>query len=155
MGIEIERKYLVDKEKFDKADKAPGEFIRQGYIFASPEKSVRIRVTEDRGCITIKGKTKGATRPEYEYEIKRDDAEEMLDLFAETEIVKIRYSFLYYGNMWEVDVFECDNEGLILAEIELENEEEDFKIPEWVSDEVTGDERYYNSNLSKNPYKKW
>ena len=155
MGVEIERKYLVDKEKFNKAEKTAGEFFRQGYIFATSEKSVRVRVTEDTGFLTIKGKTQEASRPEYEYEIGRNDAVEMLDLFAESEIIKKRYSFLYYGNMWEVDVFEGDNEGLILAEIELKDEEQVFEVPEWVSAEVTGDERYYNSNLSKNPYNKW
>lgn len=155
MPVEIERKFLVNKEKFDKLVKGQGMHIKQGYILATPEKTVRLRTCGDSGFITVKGISKGASRPEYEYAIPLKDAEEMLEMFAESVIVKKRYSFLFEGNMWEVDVFEGDNTGLILAEIELESEDSVVQIPDWIAEEVTGDLRYYNSYLSRTPFTKW
>ena len=155
MPLEIERKFLVNKNKFDKLYKAPGEHIKQGYILATPEKTVRVRTFGDNGFITVKGKTEGASRPEYEYAIPLKDAEEMLEMFAESVIVKTRYSFLIEGNMWDVDIFEEDNTGLILAEVELVSEDSVIQIPDWIGKEVTGDIRYYNSYLSKTPFSKW
>ena len=155
MPLEIERKFLVDKNKFDKLLKTTGTHIKQGYLVATPEKTVRVRTFGDNGFITVKGKTEGASRPEFEYAIPLKDAEEMLEMFAESVIVKTRYSFLIEGNMWDVDIFEEDNTGLILAEVELEREDIVIQLPDWIGEEVTGDIRYYNSYLSKTPFSKW
>ena len=155
MALEIERKYLVHFDKWDNLIKPQGQLYRQGYITKTPEKTIRVRLTDTAGYLTIKGAIKGITRTEYEYEIPREDATELLNNFAETELSKIRYKVLYAGKIWEVDVFLGENEGLIVAEIELESENESFEIPEWISVEVTGIERYYNSKLSIRPYKTW
>jgi CYTH domain-containing protein len=155
MAFEIERKYLVNKDMWNKTDKGRGQFYRQGYLTTDPQKTIRVRVTDSHGWLTIKGLSVGATRKEYEYEIPRDEAIELLNNFAVSDITKIRYALPYEGKIWEVDEFLDENEGLILAEIELINEEEPFALPEWVGKDVTGDERYYNSNLSLNPYRNW
>lgn len=155
MALEIERKYLVHFDKWDSLEKPQGELYRQGYISKTPEKTIRVRLTDTTAYLTIKGAIRGITRTEYEYEIPKEDATALLDNFAETELSKIRYKLLYAGKIWEVDVFLGENEGLIVAEIELESENESFEIPEWVSVEVTGIEKYYNSRLSIRPYKSW
>jgi CYTH domain-containing protein len=107
------------------------------------------------GFITIKGKTTGASRPEYEYEIPLSDAKELLDNFCIGSLSKTRYKIKYKNNFWEVDEFAGDNAGLLIAEIELKSEDDLFDIPEWVEKEVTGDIKYYNANLIMNPYKNW
>lgn len=155
MGKEIERKYLVEKEKWEKVEKPKGVHYRQGYILNDPSKTVRIRLSDKGGFITIKGATKGRSRAEYEYEIPLKDAKELLDHFCEAELDKIRYRIKHKNHLWEVDEFLDDNEGLIIAEIELKNENEIFEIPEWINGEVTGEEKYYNANLVQNPYKNW
>ena len=155
MGIEIERKFLVNEEMLMQEELGSGSYVRQGYIMAEKEKTVRVRVYGERAFVTFKGMSKGAARPEYEYEILVKDAQEMLDLFAESEIVKTRYKFTYEDTVWEVDIFEGDNKGLILAEAELESEGQDIQKPVWIGAEVTGDERFNNSYLSKNPFGKW
>lgn len=154
MAIEIEKKFLVKKDVWDKAEKSDGQFYRQGYLVTDPHKTIRVRITDTHGYLTIKGFSIGATRQEYEYEIPRNEAEELLDNFAVSNITKIRYTITHDSKIWEVDEFPGDNEGLIMAEIELTDENETFTLPEWIGQEVTGDERYYNSNLSLNPYKK-
>jgi len=155
MGIEIERKFLVVADEWEKTEKPAGSSYRQGYMCKEPSKTVRVRLTDRVAYITIKGKSQGATRAEYEYPIPQNDAEELLQDFCEEIITKIRYTIDYAGKTWEVDVFSGDNEGLIIAEIELNDEAETFETPHWVGEEVTHDKRYFNSNLSVRPYTKW
>lgn len=155
MGVEIERKFLVNKSIWANAVKGERHFIKQGYILNSAAKTIRVRTKDDRGYITIKGLSTGASRAEYEYEIPIKDAEELIDKFAESTTTKIRNNIFHGGKLWEVDEFLEDNEGLIVAEIELKSADEAFDLPPWVYKEVTGEEKYYNSNLSLHPYSKW
>jgi CYTH domain-containing protein len=155
MGLEIERKFLVNHAKWVVADKPQREFYRQGYLLTDPNKTIRVRATDTKGFMTIKGKSKGATRTEFEYEIPKDEAIELLDLFAVSDLTKYRYKVVFAEKLWEVDVFLGENEGLIVAEIELQNEDEMFELPEWVEEEVTGEKKYYNSNLSTLPFRSW
>lgn len=155
MGIEIERKFLVKKENWNELEKPRGENFRQGYLLTDPKKTIRVRQTSDKGFLTIKGISVGATRAEYEYEIPFEEAQELLDQFAVSELSKIRYKISVDHHIWEVDVFLGENEGLIVAEIELKTEDESFKIPDWIAQEVTAEEKYFNSNLTLNPYKNW
>ena len=155
MGIEIERKFLVNHAHWEKLPKPSGEFYRQGYLLTDPKKTIRVRQTSDKGFLTIKGISVGATRAEYEYEIPYEEAKELLDQFAVAELSKIRYKVSIEHHIWEVDVFSGKNEGLIVAEIELESEDEKFVLPAWVDREVTGEEKYYNSNLVTKPYNEW
>jgi len=155
MGKEIERKFLVHADIWSNLDKPKGNLLRQGYLTTEPHKTIRVRATNDKGYITIKGISIGATRAEYEYEIPKSEAIELLDQFAENEIAKIRYEISFESKIWEVDVFSGANEGLIVAEIELESEQEVFTTPDWVAQEVTEDKRYFNSNLSLHPFKEW
>lgn len=155
MALEIERKYLLHQNKWDNLQKPEGQLYRQGYILKDAHKTIRVRVTDTTAYLTIKGGSNGITRNEFEYEIPKEEGIELLDKFAVSELSKIRYKILYAGKLWEVDVFSGDNEGLIVAEIELESEDETYEIPEWISMEVSGDNRYYNSNLSVNPFKNW
>jgi len=152
MGQEIERKYLVDRSLWEDQEKPEGVYYRQGYILTDPEKTIRVRLAGDRGYLTIKGRTVGATRLEYEYEIP---GQELLDNFAVGELAKVRYTLDVKGKTWEVDAFLGENTGLLVAEIELEHEDESFELPEWIDEEVTGDERYYNARLTEHPYKSW
>jgi CYTH domain-containing protein len=155
MGKEIERKFLVHADIWSNLDKPKGNLLRQGYLTTEPHKTIRVRATNDKGFITIKGISIGATRAEYEYEIPKSEAIELLDQFAENELSKIRYEISFDSKIWEVDVFSGANEGLIVAEIELESEQEVFTTPDWVAQEVTEDKRYFNSNLSLHPFKEW
>lgn len=155
MGQEIERKYLVNKDKWDKSDKGEKLLFRQGYILVDASKTVRIRLTDKAGFITIKGMSIGASRPEYEYTIPKEDAAELLDKFCTSVVSKIRHKVLYQDKLWEVDEFLDENAGLIIAELELSDAAEAFQLPGWIDKEVTDDKRYYNSNLSMNPYKNW
>lgn len=155
MGTEIERKFLVDKGKWESAEKPAGTLYRQGYILAEKYKTIRVRCVGNKGYITIKGQATGISRDEYEYEIPLNDANEMLEKFCGSVVEKKRYKVMHAGKLWEVDVFEGDNQGLFIAEIELKREDEKFEIPEWAGKEVTGDSRYYNAYLSQNPFKEW
>lgn len=155
MGKEIERKFIIDQTKWQHFDKPKGEHYRQGYLITDPNKTIRVRLTEKKGFLTIKGPSVGATRDEYEYEIPREDAGELLEKFAISELSKTRYKINFENRVWEIDEFLGDNTGLIIAEIELANESDHFPIPDWIGKEVTGEEKYYNSNLTINPYKKW
>ncbi|HEY5463112.1 MAG TPA: CYTH domain-containing protein [Hanamia sp.] len=152
MGIEIERKFLVNKERWKSVSKPPGQHYKQGYILLEPDKTIRIRLAEMHGFITIKGRTIGASRPEYEYEIPVNDARDLLDNFCIGTLTKTRYKIKYKNKLWEIDEFSGNNDGLFIAEIELKSESELFDIPEWVEREVTGDAKYYNANLIMNPY---
>jgi adenylate cyclase len=154
MPKEIERKFLVKTYNF--AELAPGIAIKQGYISSGTNHSVRVRCYGDRGFITIKGPTKGATRDEFEYEIPLADAREILaNLCEHTPIEKTRYRVRAGKHIFEVDRFAGANEGLIVAEVELASEDEAVELPEWIDREVTDDPRYYNSNLSRRPFSTW
>ncbi len=154
MGKEIERKFLVKDLGYREAGE--GVPYSQGYLCIQPERVVRVRRVGDRGFITVKGKTTGATRLEYEYEIPVGEADELLESLCEKPLIeKLRYKCEYMGFLWEVDEFLGENEGLVIAEIELESEDMEFPRPEWIGLEVTGDPRYYNSSLVNRPFKYW
>ena len=154
MGEEIERKFLVSGELW--RETAEGIRYRQGFLSTEPERTVRVRVAGSRGSITVKGKNIGARRAEFDYEIPVADAERMLDTLCERPLIeKVRYTLAIGPHTWEIDVFEGDNAGLVVAEIELSREDEVFERPDWVGNEVTDDPRYFNSNLVANPYRTW
>lgn len=154
MGEEIERKFLVTGDAW--REQAGGTPYRQGFLSTEPERTVRVRVAGARGWITVKGKTTGARRAEFEYEIPLTDATRMLDTLCKRPLIeKVRYTVVVGDHTWEIDVFEGDNAGLIVAEIELRAEDEVFEKPEWVGKEVTDDPRYFNANLVANPYRNW
>ena len=155
MGIEIERKFLVNYDQWEQLVKPVGEFYRQGYLLTDPKKTIRVRQTSDKGFLTIKGISVGATRAEYEYEIPIEEAKELLDQFSVAELSKVRFKIAIENHIWEVDVFSGNNQGLIVAEIELKSENEKFVLPTWIDREVTGEEKYYNSNLVTKPYSDW
>lgn len=155
MPQEIERKFLVKGEFKSLAFRA--ERIVQGYLSSVPERTVRIRIKGDRGFITIKGKTdaSGISRYEWEKEIPQGEAQELLKLSEPGMIDKVRYLVKVKEHVFEVDEFHGENEGLLLAEVELDSEDEAFEKPEWLGKEVTGDLRYYNAMLSRKPFTKW
>ena len=151
--IEIERKYLVVNEHYKNGIPIR---ISQGYICSEENRVVRVRIKGERAYITIKNATIGFARNEYEYEIPVADAEAMLQNTCQQPIIdKTRYVVEHGDFKWEVDEFHGDNEGLVVAEIELEDKDEVFELPDFVGEEVTGDARYYNACLFKNPYKDW
>ena len=152
MAKEIERKFLV-KEGAWRNEK--GTLYRQGYLNSMKERVVRVRTIGDKGYLTIKGLTVGASRMEFEYEIPRQDADQLLDICEKPLIEKIRYKVVEGEFVWEIDEFLGENQGLIVAEVELESENQEFPKPHWSTEEVTGDPRYFNSNLIRNPYKTW
>lgn len=153
MGVEIERKFLV-LESFSRPES--GRVIRQGYLSRSPERAVRVRVSGDDAWLTIKGPTVGASRIELEYSIPVEDAMVMLEQLCEPgRIDKTRYEIDHEGLTWEVDVFAGDNEGLVVAEVELSHPDQEVPLPPWVGREVTDDRRYLNSRLSEEPYSTW
>ncbi len=154
MAKEIERKFLV--KSCDFLSLAAGVPIKQGYISSGANHSVRVRSYGDRGFITIKGPTKGATRDEFEYAIPLEDAQEILNHLCEhPPIEKTRYRIPVGKHIFEVDRFAGANEGLVVAEVELASEDEAVELPEWIGREVTDDPRYYNSNLSRRPFTTW
>lgn len=153
MGIEIERKFLVKSDGWRKL----GCAVRyaQGYLCSDRNRTVRVRTVGDKGFLTVKGRGSGIAHPEYEYEIPYNEARTMLDELAEKPVIaKTRTKIPFAGFVWEVDEFFGDNEGLVMAEIELPSVDASFEKPEWIGEEVTGDPRYYNSMLARNPYKK-
>ena len=153
MGREIERKFLVAGDSWRRA---AGVELRQGYLIGGKKSTVRVRILGERGFLTVKGPTVGATRLEYEYEIPLSHAEEMLAELCEKPLIeKTRYRVPSGGLVIEVDEFLGENRGLIVAEIELESECQPFRKPDWLGEEVTGDPRYYNSNLTRHPFKEW
>ena len=154
MGKEIERKYLVHEDEAWRS--AAGTVYRQGYLSTVKERTVRVRTIGDKAYLTIKGITVGATRLEYEYEIPVDEANELLDELCEIPLIeKARRIIEFDGLTWEVDEFFGVNAGLILAEVELEDEAQRFNKPAWIAKEVTDDPRYFNANLVDYPYSKW
>jgi len=153
MGTEIERKFLVREGAWREAG---AETYRQGYLSTVKERTVRVRTINDKGYLTVKGISVGASRLEFEYEIPFQDAEELLDSLCERPLIeKKRYKLDHGGLTWEIDVFFGDNEGLVVAEVELQSEDQLFERPEWVREEVTNDSRYFNANLISNPYSGW
>ena len=135
---------------------AKGTTYRQGYLNSAKERTVRIRTAADKAFLTIKGLAVGATRSEYEYEIPFDDGQTLLETLAEKPLIeKKRYKIAVQDLIWEIDEFLGDNEGLIIAEVELASEGQRFEKPTWLGEEVTGDPRYYNSNLVSNPFTRW
>jgi adenylate cyclase len=155
MPKEIERKFLLNEAAWNALQKPAGVHYRQGYILSEESRTIRARVAGTKGYITLKGKAQGISRDEFEYEIPVHEAEEILTSFARNGTEKTRYRISNAGHIWEVDVFTGDNEGLIVAEIELGSEDETFAKPEWIAQEVTDDTRYYNSNLAVHPFKHW
>jgi len=154
MGVEIERKFLVRGDGW----RALGEgvLLRQGYLSSAPERTVRVRVEGGAAMLTIKGRSTGATRSEWEYPIPIPDAQALLDALCERPLIeKKRYRIPFDGIVWEVDEFLGENAGLVVAEIELSAEDQAFSKPDWVGEEVTHDPRYFNSSLIRNPYSRW
>ena len=158
MAKEIERKFLVTDD-WRQPDDAPFE-IKQGYLSTCPDSTVRVRVEQGRGYdpiayITVKGRNQGISRDEYEFTIDIGSSEEMVDKLCHNVIHKTRTVQRHNGVFWEIDQFHGHNQGLIVAEVELAHEDQPLVLPAWLGSEVTDDPRYYNSNLSLNPYKNW
>jgi len=154
MAKEIERKFLVSDDSW--RQNAKGSFYRQGYLATVKARVVRVRTANAKGFITVKGVVEDITRLEYEYEIPYADAEEMLDnLCVRPLIEKHRYKTKHDGLEWEIDLFTGENQGLVLAEVELADENQKIRMPAWTGAEVSGDSRYYNVNLIRNPYCRW
>jgi adenylate cyclase len=153
MATEIERKFLVTSEAWRAG--AAGRRLVQGYLCRDPEPSVRVRIDGAGGFVTIKGKTLGASRAEFEYPIPLADAEALLQLCLAPLIDKTRYQVVVDGKHWEIDEFAGDNTPLVIAEIELTSEDEPFTHPPWLGEEVTHDPRYFNSQLTISPYSRW
>ena len=153
MPTEIERKYLVTSDGW-KQNVVAQKPMRQGYFETGPRSTVRVRtIGDERAVLTIKGPTVGISRAEYEYEVPVNDAREMLDIFCEDrQVEKVRYDVEHAGKVWEVDVFEGANAGLVLAEIELDRPDEAFDVPEWIGEDVSHDSRYRNACLARRPW---
>ncbi|MDE5887728.1 MAG: CYTH domain-containing protein [Muribaculaceae bacterium] len=146
MALEIEHKYLVSDESF-REEASEVHLIRQGYLNRTPERTVRIRILDEKGYITVKGKNKGDKRHEFEYEIPLSDAEKMLDMCLPGVIEKKRHIVIFKGFRWEIDEFFGNRLGLITAEIELPSSDTVYPLPSFVGDNITGNSKYYNSNL--------
>ena len=154
MAQEIERKFLLRTE--DWRGLAPGRACVQGYLAGNEACSVRVRIVEDTAALTVKGATIGAARHEFEYAIPLEDARQMLATLAGKPLIeKTRHTVEYKSFYWEIDEFHGNNQGLVVAEIELEHEDQVFEKPPWIGEEVTGDPRYYNANLVRVPYSAW
>lgn len=155
MAIEVEHKFLLANDNWRKQVSQSLQY-RQGYLTSEPTSSIRVRTCNDKAWLNIKSATIGTQRYEYEYEIPLEDANEIIDKLCRKPLIEKTRHFVSVDNhTWEIDEFKGDNTGLIVAEIELESAGEAFTLPEWIGEEVTHDLRYYNNNLSKNPYKEW
>ncbi|MBL3526569.1 MAG: CYTH domain-containing protein [gamma proteobacterium endosymbiont of Lamellibrachia anaximandri] len=155
MPVEIERKYLVINNKW-KIQVESEATLKQGYLATLPNASIRVRVAKGCAHLNIKSVTLGISRSEYEYEIPLEEGEEILaNLTAGPIIDKVRYKVRCGNHIWDLDLFHGDNEGLIVAEVELDAEDETFEMPEWAGEEVSGDPKYYNASLVKRPYCDW
>ena len=153
MAIEIERKFLLNRTGF--LASLTGSTLSQGYLNQSPDSTVRVRIADNKAWLTIKGRNVGTRRLEFEYPIPTADAQALLGLCQHGRIEKTRYCVEHEGNIWEIDVFHGDNDGLIVAEIELTDENETFARPDWLGEEVSDDPRYFNSALISHPFKDW
>ncbi|TXF87649.1 CYTH domain-containing protein [Neolewinella aurantiaca] len=155
MAQEIERKFLTVSEEWKKKV-VRATTMKQGYLSSDPAgNTVRVRIAGEAAYLTIKGRSEGFTRPEFEYSIPVEDAYDMIELCKKPLVEKTRYLVSEFGKTWEVDVFDGANEGLVVAEIELESEGEEFTLPGWAGKEVSSDPRYYNSSLIGNPFSRW
>ncbi len=154
MGLEIERKFLLADASW-RSEANEGTLLVQGYLNTTPERTVRVRVRGQQGSLTVKGKNENATRQEFEYDIPVADALAMLKLCEQPIIEKTRYELYFAGKCWEIDEFAGVNTGLIVAEVELDSEAEAIELPRWIGQEVTTEERYYNSNLLAHPFQEW
>jgi adenylate cyclase len=155
MGTEIERKYLLVNDNWRKsADE--GIYMVQGYMGSNEKSSIRIRIHGDTANLNIKSKTIGIQRSEFDYPIPVDEAKEILESLCDRPFVeKTRFHVMFKGHEWEIDVFAGDNDGLVVAELELSSVDEDFALPDWLGDDVSDDPRYYNVCLVTHPYKDW
>ena len=154
MGTEIERKFLVSGDGW--RGNAPGGRIRQGYLSVDPARAVRVRTAGERAWLTVKGALTGLSRPEFDYAIPLADARQMLDALCRQPLIdKTRYHIRHGDHLWEVDEFHGANDGLVIAEVELESETESFARPPWLGPEVSDDPRYFNINLFRHPYRDW
>ena len=155
MATEIEHKYKVINDEYLNGYTS-ATYFRQGYLTTEKNCVVRVRIAGEQAYLTIKGKTAGSSRPEYELEITRDMAQSMLDTLCQSPIIeKTRYIYTFDNHKWEIDRFHGENEGLVIAEIELQSEDETYKPPPFVGENVTGIARYYNSCLAQHPYHEW
>lgn len=153
MGVEIERKFLVEGTDW-RRDAGRTTRITQGYLNTDPDRTVRVRVRDQTGVLTIKGRPRQLVRSEFEYEIPVGEADRMLEELCEGSLVdKTRHEVVVGDHIWEVDEFHGANEGLMVAEVELSDPDEDFELPGWVGEEVTGRDRYYNASLAQRPYR--
>ncbi len=154
MGTEIERKFLVVGTAWKAG--LQGNRVRQGYLCVEKERTVRVRAVDEHGWLTVKGVTRGVSRLEFEYPIPVADAHRLLDALCLQPIIdKTRYEIRHRGHLWEVDEFHGANQGLVVAEIELDSEDEAFARPPWLGDEVSDDARYFNAELVRHPYRDW
>lgn len=155
MPTETEHKYLVNSSAWKKVKPQKSIHIKQAYLLTDPAKTIRVRTADDKAYITIKGISQNNSRAEYEYEIPLHEAEELIKNFCNALIEKTRHLINYGGNLWEVDEFLGSNAGLIIAEIELQSDTQEYAIPVWVTKNVSNDQRYANSNLSLQPFSTW
>ena len=156
MGVEIERKFLVKVSDLKNIKFTGVKMIKQGYLANSKEKSVRVRVDDNRAYITVKGGASGISKLEYEYDIPVSDATEMLERLTDGKLIeKKRHIVIIDNKVWEIDVFQGKNVGLIVAEVELKSENEKFTLPKWCGEEVSTNPKYINARLIENPYSEW
>lgn len=155
MGREIERKFLTNSLVRSVLNGKTGTVFHQAYIVTERSKTIRVRIAGYKAYLTIKGETQGVSRIEFEYEIPVEDASQLISLFAGKVLKKTRYNFYYEGFEWDIDVFHENNEGLIVAEIELESEDQQFPVPPWIGQEVSGVDKYFNSYLVEHPFVSW
>lgn len=154
MGTEIERKFLVKSDAWK--GRAPGVLYRQGYLARTESSVVRVRLASGKGFLTVKGRTRGLTRPEFEYAIPAADAQAMLEELCDKPLIeKTRTRIPWGSHVWEVDEFHGANAGLVIAEVELAREDEEPERPDWIGREVSTDPRYFNANLAKTPFTTW
>lgn len=155
MATEIERKFLVTDESW-RQQVYRSEHLCQGYLVSDRQRSVRVRVSDNEAWLNIKSGTLGVSRSEYEYPIPVEDGREILDHLCRRPLLEKTRHYVRYGSyVWEIDVFEGDNEGLVMAEVELANSEDKFPRPQWLGEDVSDDPRYYNARLVEHPYKDW
>ena len=153
MPFEIERKFLVKRDKLIFKDN--GVFMSQAYLTEDPALTVRVRIAGEKAFLTIKGPSNGISRKEFEYSVPVNEAKEIMQLSIFPPLEKTRYKITHRKILWELDIFHGKNEGLILAEVELQSEDQEIALPEWIDKEVSGDPRYFNSYLAKFPFQSW
>lgn len=153
MPSEIERKFLVTGDGW--RDGSPGTMIAQGYLSRDADRTVRVRIGGEKAWLTIKGRSEGISRAEFEYEISVGEGRELLALCLPPTIDKTRHKVAHAGHVWEIDVFHGENDGLVIAEVELDDASVNPELPPWVGAEVSGDPRYFNSRLAERPYRHW